>query len=98
MIRGTDGLDYQDLTEKLLGNPADTHRNHWLLHFRRLREDARVIQKIIDLPPESSEGDCINAVLGIRLADYTAAVWAGKDHRITGRRADFVIVDELAGP
>lgn len=27
MIRGSDGLDYENLTEKLLGNPAGTHYN-----------------------------------------------------------------------
>lgn len=27
MIRGSDGLDYKNLTEKLLGNPAGTHYN-----------------------------------------------------------------------
>ena len=30
MIRGTDGLDYENLTEKLLGNPAKTRRN-WFI-------------------------------------------------------------------
>lgn len=30
MIRGSDGLDYENLTEKLLGNPANTYRNSWV--------------------------------------------------------------------
>lgn len=30
LIRGTDGLDYENLTEKLLGNPAKTERN-WFI-------------------------------------------------------------------
>lgn len=30
MIRGSDGLDYENLTEKLLGNPAKTNRNGWV--------------------------------------------------------------------
>lgn len=30
MIRGTDGLDYENITEKLLGNPAGTPRNQYL--------------------------------------------------------------------
>lgn len=35
MIRGSDGLDYEDLTEKLLGNPAKTRRNDWLVYHRQ---------------------------------------------------------------
>lgn len=35
MIRGSDGLDYENLTEKLLGNPAKTYRNAALLELRR---------------------------------------------------------------
>ena len=34
MIRGSDGLEYEDLTEKLLGNPAETRYNDWLLYHR----------------------------------------------------------------
>ena len=30
MIRGSDGLDYKNLTEKLLSNPANTYRNNWV--------------------------------------------------------------------
>ena len=35
MIRGSDGLDYENLTEKLLSNPAKTHRNAALQELRR---------------------------------------------------------------
>ena len=35
MIRGSDGLDYENLTEKLLGNPAGTYRNGALKELRR---------------------------------------------------------------
>lgn len=35
MIRGSDGLDYENLTEKLLSNPAKTYRNSALLEQRR---------------------------------------------------------------
>ena len=35
MIRGSDGLDYENLTEKLLGNPAGTYRNDALKELRR---------------------------------------------------------------
>ena len=35
MIRGSDGLDYKNLTEKLLSNPAKTCRNAALLGLRR---------------------------------------------------------------
>ena len=38
MIRGSDGLDYENLTEKLLSNPADTHLNTWV---KRLRAQGR---------------------------------------------------------
>ncbi len=35
MIRGSDGLDYENLTEKLLSNPAGTYRNGALKELRR---------------------------------------------------------------
>ena len=35
MIRGSDGLDYENLTEKFLGNPAGTYRNGALKELRR---------------------------------------------------------------
>ena len=35
MIRGSDGLDYENLTERLLGNPAGTYRNGALKELRR---------------------------------------------------------------
>lgn len=35
MIRGSDGLDYENLTEKLLSNPAKTPRNAALRELRR---------------------------------------------------------------
>jgi hypothetical protein len=35
MIRGSDGLDYENITEKLLSNPAKTHRNAALQELRR---------------------------------------------------------------
>ena len=35
MIRGSDGLDYENLTERLLGNPAGTYRNSALKELRR---------------------------------------------------------------
>ena len=35
MIRGSDGLDYENLTEKFLGNPARTYRNGALKGLRR---------------------------------------------------------------
>lgn len=34
MIRGSDGLDYENLTEKLLSNPAKTRRNGALQELR----------------------------------------------------------------
>lgn len=34
MIRGSDGLDYENLTEKLLSNPAKTYRNTSVLTQR----------------------------------------------------------------
>lgn len=37
-IRGSDGLDYENLTERLLGKPAKTVRN---AHIARLRAQSR---------------------------------------------------------
>lgn len=35
MIRGSDGLDYEDLTQRLLSNPAKTPHNDWLVYHRK---------------------------------------------------------------
>ena len=45
MIRGSDGLDYENLTEKLLGNPARTYRNTSVL-AQRANGTPQVLQKI----------------------------------------------------
>ena len=34
MIRGSDGLDYADLTDKLLSKPAVTKRNIWIMRLQ----------------------------------------------------------------
>ena len=34
MIRGTDGLDYEDLTARLAGEPAKTRRNDNIRRYR----------------------------------------------------------------
>lgn len=39
MIRGSDGLDYEDLTQRLLGNPLPTHRNN---QIRSLEDRGKV--------------------------------------------------------
>ena len=45
MIRGSDGLDYEDLAARLLGEPAKTARNQILRpdspHSRRFKEAFR---------------------------------------------------------
>ena len=45
MIRGSDGLDYENLTEKLLSNPAKTCRND-AVRKMRLRGTSEDEQKL----------------------------------------------------
>lgn len=92
MIRGTDGLDYQDLTERLLGNPADTPRNAWVVHLRKLQQDPGTLQAVIDLPFDASVDGCIKAVNRHRAQAHLRA------HAIAGKRASTLIVDELGFP
>ena len=41
MIRGSDGLDYEDLAARLLGEPAKTSRNNVLTaHYSQAFKDA----------------------------------------------------------
>ena len=51
MIRGSDGLDYEDLGQRLIGNPAPTHRNTQI-RVMRLRgsseEDLRLWAEAYD--------------------------------------------------
>lgn len=58
MIRGTDGLDYENITEKLLGNPADTPRNQWL---SRLRKGGKGHSAVLALPWDATGPECLNA-------------------------------------
>jgi len=90
MIRGTDGLDYQDLTERLLGNPADTPRNAWVVHLRKPQQSPGTLQAVIDLPFDASVDDCIKAVNRHRAQAHLRAY--------AGKRASTLIVDEFGLP
>ena len=47
MIRGSDGLDYEDLTAKLLGEPAETFRNLEAQWLRRKGHPEERVVKVI---------------------------------------------------
>lgn len=84
MIRGTDGLDYQDLTERLLGRPADTPRNQAIRSRRGLRLP---IDALLALPADATRNqvsECLSAHLTAYLAD-----------KLAGKSATHVIVDDL---
>lgn len=84
MIRGTDGLDYQDLTERLLGRPAETPRN-WAIDGRRRFN--LPIDDILALPADATRNqvsECLTAHLTAYLAD-----------KLAGKSATHVIVDDL---
>jgi hypothetical protein len=61
MIRGSDGLDYEDITAKLLGEPAKTERN-WFI--QRLSTS-----KIYPLPFILSRADFYEGRGDFRAAD-----------------------------
>lgn len=86
MIRGTDGLDYQDLTEKLLGNPAKTARNDFIITLRAYRRIPE--QKVLERADYFEQRGDFGVI-------HTISAVAGK---ITGRSASFVIIDELTDP
>lgn len=91
MIRGTDGLDYENPTERLLGNPAKTERN-WFV--QRLIEN-----KIYPLPFIIERADFyeargdFHAAARVRIATERA----GKSV-LSGRRPHAAIVDDLGTP
>lgn len=91
MIRGTDGLDYENLTEKLLGNPAKTERNWFIQQLST--------NKIYSLPFILSRADFyeerghFHATARARIA----AERAGKS-ALSGRRAHAAVVLDEHGP
>lgn len=74
MIRGSDGLDYENLTEKLLSNPAKTHRNSWVkrLDAQGRAKDER--QLWIDTYDRAFEGEQVQDLA----AEYAAATAADR--------------------
>lgn len=48
MIRGSDGLDYEDLAHKLIGEPAKTHRNNSLIELRGEEFFDKACQELFD--------------------------------------------------
>lgn len=74
MIRGSDGLDYENLTEKLLSNPAKTHRNGWVkrLDAQGRAKDER--QLWIDTYDRAFEGEQVQDLA----AEYAAATAADR--------------------
>lgn len=49
MIRGTDGLDYMDLTDRLLGQPAETPHNAAMVLARRRGKPPRWVQEYMQV-------------------------------------------------
>lgn len=101
MIRGTDGLDYKDLTEKLLGNPADTARNRYLQVFGPKDPAYRAV---LALPAEASSYDIYDAGRRTRYAEWvTANQFAVRSNidsirskiGLSGQRPYAAIIDDL---
>lgn len=92
MIRGSDGLDYENLTEKLLSNPAKTYRNGALKELRR-QGTSKGEQKIwLDAyEAEHARQVATRGHLGPNFADAEATCEAGRAlrflHRERNRRA-----------
>lgn len=63
MIRGTDGLDYENPTERLLGNPAETERNGAIQWGRENGFGLGAEEALLALPPGASAQDCHRAVV-----------------------------------
>lgn len=49
MIRGSDDLDYEDLTDRLLGVPARTAHNVATLQARRLGKPVQWVKAYVDV-------------------------------------------------
>lgn len=79
MIRGTDGLDYKDITDRLVGKPLKSWRNH---RIQALRAEGA---------PETTVRAYIQWCDGPKNAFRTA----GGSSKQSGRSADFVIFDDL---
>lgn len=97
MIRGTDGLDYQDLTERLLGRPAETPRN-WAIDGRRRFN--LPVDDILALPADATWNQIAAAkrASGLLAAYPTgklAGNFAGNFAGIYGKSATRVILDDF---
>lgn len=72
MIRASDGLDYEDLTARLIGQPAETPRNRWVVHLRNCSGDEEALQRILCLPAGADSALCTSTYVGAQ------ALCAGK--------------------
>lgn len=100
MIRGTDGLDYENITEKLLGNPADTPRNQYL-QVEGPKDAA--YRAVLALPADADPYTIWGAGRKATYAEWAAANKQFIRHHIdsisaklSGRRPHTIVVDEYA--
>lgn len=81
MIRGSDGLDYENLTEKLLGNPAKTYRNRCVLTQRANgfpKDEQEVWSDAYDAEFALQIASPFNAGTTFTLADHRACTEADR--------------------
>ncbi len=58
MIRGSDGLDYKDLTARLLGEPLPTYRNNAIQGYRARRRPEDEVKVFIKEYDRAYEAHC----------------------------------------
>ena len=66
MIRGTDGLDYETLSDRLVGIPAITPRNAWLKNCpRRTASEKAIWDRLAALPADATGPQCADCLPGV---------------------------------
>ena len=81
MIRASDGLDYEDLTARLLGQPAKTPRNNWVSHLRSTPGEEEALDRILSLPADADNALCTSIFVGSQALRAGKSIIAGKSPR-----------------
>ena len=104
MIRGSDGLDYENLTEKLLSNPAKTHRNAALQELRHQgtpKDEQKLWIDTYDAAYDRSQTQDVTADWdACHGANYALSVHriAESDRRHAAKRYDLPVAQDRRSP
>ena len=81
MIRASDGLDYENLTARLTGQPAQTPHNNWVSHLRITPGEEEALGRILSLPADADRALCTSTFVGSQALRAGKSILAGKSPR-----------------